>query len=86
MHCRKLTTLALFICTATTASKQDTMAPEDNAFPATYLSSTTNGFSAASRGAHEGGVIDGFTRAFGDQQVQSIEEDGTVSVKYLVTQ
>ena len=85
MHYRKFT-LAPFIYAVTAASKRCIAAPEDDAFPATYLSSTSSGFSAASRGTHEGYVIDGLAGAFGDPQVQSIEEDEIIGVKYLVTQ
>ena len=87
MHYRKLTALALFIYAATAApqtaaSKRDVVAPKEDAFPAVY----TSGFSAASKDTHEWDIIDGFTGVFGDPQAQSIEEDGTVGVKYLVTQ
>ena len=91
MYYRKLTALALFICAAiaappTAASKRDTVKPKDDTFPVTCLSSTAGGFSAASKGAHECDVIDRFTGAFGDPQVQSIEEDGTIGVMYPVIQ
>jgi len=91
MHYRILTALALFICAAsaappTAASKRYTVTPEDDGFRAAHLSSTTAGFSAASRDARERDVIDGFAGEFGDPQAQSIEEDGTVGVKYPVIQ
>ena len=88
MHYRILTVLALLICAVTAApptaaSKRYIVTPKDDVFPATHLSLTTSGFSA---GTYERDVIDGFTGAFGDPQAQSIEEDGTVGVKYLVVQ
>jgi len=91
MHYRIPAALVLFVCATTAApptaaSNRYIVTPEGDAVRAAHLSSTTSGFSAASRDAHEWDAIDGFAGALEDRQAQSIEEDGTVGVKYPVIQ